>query len=103
MSNHNHQHSSKPLEERLCAIDCTLEEIEKVLGFILRRSEQIMGDLQGLTDTIVAEHAEVQAKLDVLAAEIQALKDAQAGGTLVTPAQFDELIAKVQGISEADF
>ncbi len=59
-----------------------------------------MGDLAGLTETIVAEHAEVQAKLDALAADLQACKDAQANGTPVTAEQFDTLIAQVQGISE---
>lgn len=70
--------------------------------------QEVNDKLTVLATNIALERAEVQAGIASLKAEIQALKDQLASGTVVTPADLDNLVgslntldAAIKAISEA--
>jgi hypothetical protein len=98
---------SKTLSEREpYVITLTLTDVElsnqsvvvNLLNILIARTDILMTSVQDIRDAAAAEKAEVQAKLDELAAKIQALMDAQAGGTLVSEADMASILTDVQNI-----
>lgn len=59
------------------------------------RSE-VMATIQDLKDAVVAEQAEVKARVDELEAQVLALQNSGAGGA--TPEQLDEVMVAIKGI-----
>ena len=95
-------------EERLCALECSIEAHTKQITTLTKQGAKIMAtlaevkaEIAKVKQTIVEEKAEVHTKLNELAAEIQALKDQIANGTVVTATDLDELIASVKEIDTA--
>ena len=76
-------------------VDAVLEKLAVIEANL---KEYIMATVQDLVDAIAAEKAEVTAKIDALAAEIQALKDQIAQGGTITEAQLDAVLVSVQDI-----
>lgn len=71
-----------------------------IAGFdrLITLGERIMASIQDLKDTVAAEKAEVQAKLDSMSAQIDELKAIIAAGGNVTEAQLDEVKTAIEGI-----
>jgi hypothetical protein len=75
-----------------------VRSIKCSLALLELKGDEIMATLAEVKASIAAEAAEVTKKVNDLADEIQALKDALAAGTLVTAADLDDLKASVEGI-----
>lgn len=70
-----------------------------LFGKVIKQLEdKIMSTRQEVLQAIEDERIEVQGRIDTLEARIQELEDQVANGEPVTPEQFAELKAMVQGI-----
>jgi chromosome segregation ATPase len=83
-----------------------LQETDKRIDFLTQRSNEIMATLDDVKAGIASietaaanEKAEVQAKLDTLAAQISDLAAQLAAGA--SPAQLDEVVSQLQDAATA--
>ena len=93
------------LEERLCALACTVEAQGKKIDRLIKsitRGEKTMAtiaeQLAELRATIAQVKVDLADEKTEVAAAIQALKDQIGSGTPVTAADLDELITSVKDI-----
>jgi chromosome segregation ATPase len=88
-------HRIEVLEKKVTAFTTKLTKQGRLIMGTKQELEQAIADAKA---DIVAEKAEVQAKLTDFQAQIKALQDQIAGGTAVTSADLDALIASVKEI-----
>ena len=82
-------------------INCTIinqPDGAAILQALVNLGDQVMTTKQDILDAIANESAEVQARLDTLAAEIVVLQTNISNGVAVTEADLAEILAGVQGI-----
>src|SRR6188474_2174029 len=82
------------------------EQLDEIVYFIKHYGENIMTTLQdvqasiaALKQTVIAEKAEVKAKLDALSDQVQELTDQIANGGSVTPEDLTNLQTSIAEIS----
>jgi hypothetical protein len=73
-----------------------------LLNTIIAQGKVMDARVQEVLDTVVAEKAQVQAKLDSLGAQIQSLTDQLAAGTVVTTADLLAIKTAVENIFTPD-